>query len=73
MDLCGASHELFCVFGDFYVTGTQDAEEANSLLLYYYYFFVVGRGGRNPVMLDLILKNNYDNYFNFFGVFFINN
>ena len=32
-----------------------------------------GVGGRNPVMLDLILKNNYDNYFNFFGVFFINN
>ena len=27
-----ACHELFCVFGDFYVTGTHDAEVVKSLL-----------------------------------------
>ena len=68
MDLCKASHELFCVLEDFYASGMQDAEAAKSLLLYYYYLFF----WRNIVMLDWILKNNHDNYFNFFGVF-INN
>ena len=38
MDLCNASQELFCVFGDLYVPGVQDVEAANSLLLYYYFF-----------------------------------
>ena len=29
--LRGASHELFCVFGDFYTSGTQNAEVTKSL------------------------------------------
>ena len=29
-----ACHELFCVFGDFYASGTQDAEVTKSLLLF---------------------------------------
>ena len=35
IDLCiirNACHELFCVFGDFYASGTQDAEVKRSLL-----------------------------------------
>ena len=34
IDLCilrDACHELFCIFGDFYTTGTQDAEVTKSL------------------------------------------
>ena len=30
-----AYHELFCVFGDFYASGTQDAKVTKSLLLRY--------------------------------------
>ena len=29
--LPGARHDLFCIFGDFYVSGTQDAEATKSL------------------------------------------
>ena len=35
IDLCiirNGCHELFCVFGDFYASGTQDAEVKRSLL-----------------------------------------
>ena len=40
-------HELLCIFGDFYVSGTQDAEATKSLIE------VVGRVGCTHPSLDI--------------------
>ena len=32
-------HVIFCVFGDFYASGTQNAEVTKSLLLHYFEIF----------------------------------
>ena len=51
MDLCNASQELFCVFGDLYVPGVQDVARQQI-----HCFFIIIFFWRNIVMLDWILK-----------------
>ena len=55
--LCDACHELFCVVGDFYTSGTQDTEVRVSISYFFLFFEPI------PIFSYFKTKTSYFSYF----------